>query len=293
MQRLNGCGTALVTPFDKNGAVDYKVYKNLVKLQILGGVDFLVPLGTTSEATCLDNDEKVKLVEATVEETNGKIPVIVGVGSNSTKSVIDNIKLLEPIGIDGFLIVTPYYNKPTQTGLYNHFKTIATTTAKPIVLYNVPGRTAVNLNAETCLQLAEIKNIVAVKEASSNYAQISKIIKYAPSHFAVFSGNDDETLALIATGAKGVISVVSNIAPKAMSDFTKILLQNDFVGGRELHHKFVDLFKNCFIETNPIPVKAGMYKMGLIENVLRPPLYAATEETIAVMAKTIKNLGLL
>ncbi|CAL7959294.1 4-hydroxy-tetrahydrodipicolinate synthase [Gammaproteobacteria bacterium] len=293
MRQLKGCGTALVTPFDKQGAIDCRVFKSLVKRQLDAGIDFLVPLGTTGEAACLSDDEKMKLVKITVEEVAGKIPVIVGAGSNSTKSVIENIKLFEPLGVDGFLIVTPYYNKPTQTGLYNHFKTIAATTVKPIILYNVPSRTAVNLSAETCLQLAEIKNIVAIKEASSNYAQISKIIKNAPPHFVVFSGNDNETLALMATGAKGVISVVANIAPQAMCDFTKLLLLNDFVAGCKLHHKLSDLFANCFIETNPIPVKAGMHKMSLIENVLHPPLYAATEETMAIMTKTIQELNLL
>lgn len=293
MKNLQGCGTALITPFNKNGSVDYPTFRKLVKRQITNKIDFLVPLGSTAEAACLNNDEKIRLLEEAVAETKGKIPIFVGVGSSSTQSVIDNIEMLQPIGVDGFMIVTPYYNKPTQSGLYSHFKTIAATTNKPIILYNVPSRTGVNLAASTCLELAKIKNIVAVKEASSNYAQISEIIKKAPKHFVVLSGNDNETLPLMATGAKGVISVVANIAPKETSEFTRMLLRNNFVTGRKLHHKLTDLFNYCFIETNPIPVKAGMYKMGLIENVLRPPLYAATKNTLDIMTATIKNLGLL
>ena len=293
IEQLMGCGTALITPFNKNGEIDYQAYKKLIKRQIASKIDFLIPLGTTGEAACLSDSEKVTLLAATVAETKGKIPIFAGIGSNNTQSVIDNIAMLRHIGLDGFLIVTPYYNRPTQSGLYNHFKTIATATRKPIILYNVPSRTGVNLAADTCLELAKIKNIVAVKEASSNYSQISEIIKKAPKHFVVLSGNDNETLPLMATGAKGVISVVSNIAPKEMRDLTRILLRNDFVAGRKLHHQLSDLFNHCFIETNPTPVKAGMYKMGLIENVLRPPLYAATEKTISTITKTIQHLGLL
>lgn len=291
--RLKGCGTALITPFNKNGSVDYPTFRKLVKRQIANKIDFLVPLGTTGEAACLSNDEKINLLEETVAETHGKIPIFAGVGSNSTQGVIENIKMLQHIDVDGFLVVTPYYNKPTQTGLYHHFKTVAATTNKPIILYNVPGRTGVNLAASTCLELAKIKNIVAVKEASSNYVQISEIIRKAPKNFIVLSGNDNETLSLMATGAKGVISVVSNIAPKELSNFTRVLLKENFVTGRKLHHELTDLFNHCFIETNPIPVKAGMYKMGLIDNVLRPPLYAATKNTTAIITTTIKTLGLL
>jgi 4-hydroxy-tetrahydrodipicolinate synthase len=293
VKQLQGCGVALITPFNKNGSVDYQTFRKLVKRQVANKIDFLAPLGTTGEAACLNNDEKIKLLEETVTETKGKTPIFAGVGSNSTQSVIDNIKMLQYIGIDGFLVVTPYYNKPTQLGLYKHFKTIAAATNKPIILYNVPSRTGVNLAASTCLELAKIKNIVAVKEASGNYVQISEIIKKASKDFIVFSGNDNETLPLIAIGAKGVISVAANIAPKEVSTLTKMLLQNDFVAGRKLHHKLTDLFNHCFIETNPLPIKAGMYKMKLIENVLRPPLYAATKNTMAIMTKTVKDLGLL
>ena len=291
MKQLKGCGTALVTPFNKKNEVDYKAFKKLIKRQILGGIDFLVPLGTTGEAASLTDQEKVKIAELVVAEAKRKIPVIVGVGSNITEQTIKNIKLLEPTGVDGFLVVTPYYNKPTQDGLYNHFKKVASSTKKPLVLYNVPSRTGVNLSAQTCLKLAKIKNIAAVKEASSNFSQISEIIKNSPKNFVVLSGNDDETLPLMATGAKGVISVASNIAPKEVSKLTKALLKNDINKGQKLHHKLSELFTNCFIETNPIPTKAGLYKMGLIENILCPPLYKSTKQTENIMAKTIKNLG--
>jgi 4-hydroxy-tetrahydrodipicolinate synthase len=290
MKKIIGCGTALITPFKKDFSVDYAAFRKLVQRQIAAKVHFLVPLGTTGEAPCLDDAEKVKLLDIAVEEVNGKFPVVAGAGSNCTRHVIHNMDLLAKTGIDAFLIATPYYNKPTQSGLYNHYKTIAAATNKPIIMYNVPGRTAVNMNAETCLKLAEIPNIIATKEASGNYAQISEIIRNAPRNFAVLSGNDDETLALMATGAQGVISVVANLVPQEMTQLVNYLLQNKINVARKLHHKLAPIFKNCFIETNPIPVKAGLYQMRLIANVLRPPLYPATENTLKIMAKIIKSL---
>lgn len=236
--------------------------------------------------------KKLKLVKITVEEAKRKLPVIAGAGSNSTKNTIDIIKLLEKTGVDGFLIVTPYYNKPTQTGLYNHFKKVAASTKKAIVLYNIPGRTSINMFAETTLRLAKIKNIVAIKEASSNYTQISEIIKNAPKDFSVLSGNDDEILPLMATGAKGVISATANIAPKQISTLTKSLLNNNIILGRNLHHKLSNLFADCSIETGPIPVKAGMYRLKLINNILRSPLGTATKKTENIIAKTMKKMGI-
>jgi len=293
MINLNGCGTALVTPFEKNLEVDFVAFRKLVRRQIAGGIHFLVPLGTTGETPCLDDREKIHLLEITVEETGKRIPVIAGAGSNSTKQVISNIQSLGKTGVDAFLVVTPYYNKPTQDGLYKHFKTVSESTDKPIIMYNVPGRTSVNMTAETCLKLAEIKNIVATKEASGNYAQISEIIRHAPEGFTVLSGNDDETLSLVSTGAKGVISVASNIAPQLMSEFLNKLLNGDIDGARELHHRLSPLFKTCFVESNPIPVKAGLHKMGLLENVLRPPLYPSTEKTLEIMEATLRELNLM
>jgi len=228
-----------------------------------------------------------------LEETqNKKIPVFVGAGSNSTKHTIDTIKKYNKTKLDGYLIVTPYYNKPTQQGLYNHFKAIAESTEKAIILYNVPGRTSVNMLAETTLKISELKNVIAVKEASGIYSQISEIIRNAPPHFTIVSGNDDETLSLCVTGATGVISVASNIAPKEMSDYLKIILKKDFKKAEIIHHRLMPLFKNCFIESNPIPVKAGMNILGHMQNILRPPLYASTENTFKIMKKTIKDLGI-
>ena len=290
MKEIRGCGTALITPFKKNLNVDFDTYRMLVRRQIDEGIHFLVPLGTTGETPCLEENEKQQLLEIAIEESAGRIPIAAGVGSNNTKQVIRNIQNFGKLNIDAFLVVTPYYNKPTQQGMINHFSAIAESTDKQIIMYNVPARTAVNMTSETTLKLAEIKNITATKEASSNYAQISEIIRNAPAGFSVLSGNDDETLSLAATGAKGLISVASNIAPALMSEFLEKLLNGDIEEARNLHHKLTPLFKNCFLESNPIPVKAGMYKLGLIENVLRPPLYPATQSTISIMEKTIEEL---
>lgn len=293
MKEIKGCGTALITPFDKNLEVDFKAFRMLVRRQLDSGIHFLVPLGTTGETPCLEDNEKLHLLEIAVEESGGRVPVAAGAGSNNTKHVIQNIRMLEGTGVDAFLIVTPYYNKPTQDGMYRHFKSVSESTDKPIIMYNVPARTSVNMSAETCLKLAELDNIIATKEASSNYAQISEIIRNAPDGFSVLSGNDDETLSLVSTGARGVISVASNIAPKELSEFLNILLDGYIDDGRKLHHKLTPLFKNCFTESNPIPVKAGMFKMGLIENTLRPPLYKGTDNTLSVMEKTLKDLNLI
>jgi 4-hydroxy-tetrahydrodipicolinate synthase len=289
---FKGCGTALVTPFKKDLSVDYDRYRMLIKRQIENGIHFIVPLGTTGETPCLEKDEKIKLLTIVVEEAKGKVPVVVGAGSNYTKQVLSNIKEFESTGVDAFLIVTPYYNKPTQDGMYNHFKAVSESTDKPIIMYNVPARTSVNMSAETCLRLAEFKNIMATKEASSNYAQISEVIRNAPEGFSVLSGNDDETLSLCATGANGVISVASNLAPKQMSDYLNMIIKRDFAAAQKEHHRLTPLFKNCFVESNPIPVKAGMAYLGLIENELRPPLYASTTKTNDIMKETVVNLGI-
>ena len=291
-KELKGVGTALVTPFKKNLDVDYNAFRKTVKRQIRSGIHFLIPLGTTGETPCLESKEKNKIIEISFDEAKGEIPVFIGAGSNNTKHVIDSIKEYDRTEVDGYLIVTPYYNKPTQAGLFEHFKSIANSTEKSIILYNVPGITGINLNAETTLKIAELKNVIAVKEASGIYAQISEIIRNAPENFNVVSGNDDETLSLCVTGAKGVISVASNIAPKQISDYLKTILKGDFLKARSMHHRLMPLFKNCFIESNPIPVKAGMNILGLIENILRPPLYKSSENTYNIMKKTIKELSI-
>lgn len=289
--RFRGCGTALITPF-RNGEVDYDAYVKLLERQTEAGIHFLVPLGTTGETPCLDEQERIRILELTKEHCEGR-KVIVGGGTNSLVQTIKSIRLLEPYGADAFLIVVPYYNKPTQQGIYEYFKAVAESTDKPLVLYNVPGRTGTNMQAETTLRLAEIDNIAAVKEASGNYAQISEIIKNAPEGFSVLSGNDDETLSLMATGADGIISVASNVAPRLMVELAEALLDNDIVKARGLHHRLTPLFRNCFIESNPIPAKAALAAMGLISNELRLPLIPATERTCTIMQKTAADLGLL
>ena len=288
---LKGCGTALITPF-RNGNVDYEAYSRLVERQTSAGIHFLVPLGTTGETPCLDENEKIRILEISKELGNGKT-IIAGGGTNSLSGTVKSIKLLESHGADAFLIVVPYYNKPTQNGLYEYFKAIAEVSDKPVVMYNVPGRTGTNMTAETALRLAEIENIVAIKEASGNYSQISEIIRNAPEGFSVLSGNDDETLSLMATGASGVISVASNIVPELMVSLTEALLHNDMEKARKLHHRLSPLFKNCFIESNPIPVKAGLAAMNLISNELRLPLTSASEATSVIMQNTLADLGIL
>lgn len=292
MDRLNlyGCGTALVTPF-RDGKVDYGTFASLVDRQVEAGVHFLVPLGTTGETPCLEESEKERILEITMEHRKN-LPVVVGGGSNSLLHTTESIRLLEKYSPDAYLIVVPYYNKPTQKGLYEYFKAVAGSTDKAIVLYNVPGRTGLNMTAETTLRLAEIPNIVAVKEASGNYAQISEIIRNAPEGFNVLSGNDDETLSLMATGAKGIISVASNVVPAEMAALAEALLGGDMAEARRLHHRLSPLFRNCFIESNPIPVKSAMALMGLIENELRLPLVPASEHTEAVLKTTLKELDL-
>ncbi len=290
--RFAGCGTALVTPFKNGGSqIDYEAMGKLVDRQMEAGVNFLVPLGTTGETPCLSDVEKIKLLEVTRE--HAACPIVVGGGTNSLQQTINSMKVLEPFGPDAFLIVVPYYNKPTQRGLYEYFKAVAGETDKDIILYNVPGRTGANLEAETTLHLAEIDNIVAVKEASGRYSQIAEIIRNAPADFSILSGNDDETLSLMATGASGVISVASNVDPCRMVALTEALRKDDMDTARKLHYKLMPLFKNCFIESNPIPAKAALSIMGWMENSLRLPLVSANETTMEIMRQTVDDLGLL
>ena len=288
---LSGCGTALVTPF-RDREVDYAAFSGLLDRQMAAGVHFLVPLGTTGETPCLEEEERIKILQLAKEKCPDR-PVIVGGGTNSLAQTIRSMKLLEPYGPDAFLIVVPYYNKPTQEGIYEYFKAVADASDKPIVMYNVPSRTGVNMTAETALRLAETENIVAVKEASGNYAQISEIIRCAPEGFSVLSGNDDETLSLMATGAAGVISVASNIAPALMVRMTEALLSGNIPEARELHHRLTPLFRNCFIESNPVPVKAGLAAMGLLAEEFRLPLVPGTRKTYETMRRTIEELGLI
>ena len=293
MQNINltGCGTALITPF-KNGEVDYDAFAALVDRQIEAGIDYLVPLGTTGETPCLEDDERIKVQQIAKAHSQGR-PVVVGGGTNSLQHTIRSMQMLEPYGVDAFLIVVPYYNKPTQEGQYQYFKAVAEATEKPIVLYNVPGRTGVNMSAETTLRLAEIENIVAIKEASGDREQIEKIIANAPEGFQVLSGNDDDTLWMMQQGGAGIISVASNVAPKHLAEFTTAIRNGEMEKAEALNAELMPLFKNCFVESNPIPAKAAMHAMGLIENELRLPLVPSQQGTYDLMVETIKKLGLI
>ena len=288
--KFRGCGTALITPF-RNGEVDYEAYAALVDRQVAGGVDFLVPLGTTGETPCLEDEERIKVLQIAKAHSKGR-PVVVGGGTNSLQHTIRSMQMLEPYGVDAFLIVVPYYNKPTQEGQYQYFKAVAEATEKPIVLYNVPGRTGVNMTAETCLRLAQIPNIIATKEASGNREQIEAILAGAPEGFQVLSGNDDDTLWMMKQGGAGIISVASNVAPGLLAEFTGAIRKGEIEKAEALNEKLTPLFTNCFVESNPIPAKAAMHAMGLIENELRLPLVPSQQSTYDLMVETIKNLGL-
>ena len=288
---LTGCGTALITPF-RNGAVDYDAFAALVDRQVEAGIDFLVPLGTTGETPCLEDGERIKVLQVAKEHSKG-LPVVVGGGTNSLNHTIRSMQMLDPYGVDAFLIVVPYYNKPTQEGQYQYFKAVAESTDKPIVLYNVPGRTGANMSAETTLRLAEIDNIVAVKEASGNRTQIEEILRNAPEDFMVLSGNDDDTLWMMQNGGAGIISVASNVAPKHMADFIAAIREGDMAKAEEMNRILTPLFTNCFVESNPIPAKAALHAMGLIENELRLPLVPSQQSTYELMVETIKGIGLL
>lgn len=288
---LTGCATALITPF-AGGAVDYEAFAALVDRQVAAGMDFLVPLGTTGETPCLEDEERIKVLQIAKQHSNG-LPILVGGGTNSLQHTLRSMQMLEPHGADAFLIVVPYYNKPTQEGQYQYFKTVAESTDKPIVLYNVPGRTGANMTAETTLRLAEINNIVAIKEASGNRAQIEEILRNAPEGFAVLSGNDDDTLWMMEQGGAGIISVASNVAPVQMAEFVGAMKAGQWEKAHQMNQMLAPLFKNCFVESNPIPAKAALAAMGLIRNELRLPLIPCQQSTYDLMIETIRPLGLL
>ena len=284
---FKGCGTAMFTPF-RHGEVDVEALIATTRRQVQAGIDFLVPLGTTGETPTLSNEEKL-LVFNTVKEHAAGRPVVVGVGTNSIHGTLANMNLLQEA--DAFLVVVPFYNKPPQRGIYAYFKTLAEATDKPVILYNVPGRTGTNCEAETTLALAhDVPNIVAVKEASGKRDQIEKIIEGAPAGFSVLSGNDDDTLALMRKGAHGVVSVASNVAPVEMADFVHAAQKGEWEKAGELNERMGDLFKNLFVEANPIPGKAAMAQLGLMENSLRLPLMPALDTTEAIIRETLKQL---
>lgn len=291
MVDFKGLATALVTPF-VDGEVDWKAFRNLVRRQVEAGVDFLVPLGSTAETPCLTDAEKVKILEIAREESNG-LPIVAGAGSNSLTATVQNMRLLDGHGADAYLIVVPFYNKPTQEGLYQYFKAVAEETDRQVILYNVPGRTGTNMKTETTLRLAEIPNITAVKEASGDIAQIIDIKRQAPEGFTVLSGNDDQTLPLMACGADGVISVASNVAPKQMKALTRAVAASDLKEAIRLNNSLMPLYHACFVESNPIPAKAALSLMGLCRDEMRLPLLTATESTRTLLADVLRKLELL
>lgn len=292
--RFTGVGTALITPFTKDGSLDESAIKRLARRQIDGGVHFLSPCGTTGEAPTLSHRDKLRVVELVVEEANGRVPVLAGAGGYDTREVIELARDMERVGADGLLSVTPYYNKPTQEGLYQHFKAIAESVSIPIVLYNVPTRTSVNMSVETTLRLSEIPNIVATKEAAMNAEHWSTIVSSAREGFHLLSGDDPLTVAAMAVGGKGVVSVASNEAPAEMAQIVELCEKNDYPAARKLHHWLYPLIQVNFIETNPIPCKAAMAAMGLIEESYRLPMVpptAAAREKIMRVLQQLKMLG--
>lgn len=291
--KFKGLGIALVTPFKANGDIDYEALARLVEYQLQNGVDFLCIMGTTAETPCLSADEKRKLKELLVERVAGRVPLLMGCGGNNTAAVVAELKANNWSGIDGVLSVCPYYNKPSQEGLYQHFKAVAEASPIPVVLYNVPGRTGVNMSAETTLRLArDFENIVAIKEASGNITQMDDIIKNKPDNFDVISGDDGITFPLITLGAVGVISVIGNALPAEFSRMVRMALNGDYEHARVIHHKFTELFKLLFVDGNPAGVKAMLHAMGMIENQLRLPLVPTRLTTMEKITAILKELDI-
>lgn len=286
---FKGLGIALVTPFASDGSVDYDVLKNLLDYQLKNGADFFCILATTGETPTLTKDEKQKIKELVVEKVGDKVPILIGCGGNNTADVVNELQTADFSGIDGILSVCPYYNKPSQEGLYQHFKAIAGATNMPVVLYNVPGRTGVNLKAETTVRLArDCENIVAIKEASGSLEQVDEIIKNKPDGFDVISGDDALTFPMIACGAAGVISVIGNALPKEFSRMIRLEMKGEIESARKIHHKFTDLFNLLFVDGNPAGAKAMLHEMGMIENVLRLPLVPTRLTTMQKISDCLK-----
>lgn len=292
INKFRGLGVALITPFKEDGSIDYDALNRLVEYQIQGGVDFLCIMGTTAETPTLTLDEKRSLKDFLTEHVAGRVPILMGCGGNSTAFVIKELQTFDWTGIDGVLSVCPYYNKPSQEGLYQHFTAIANESPVPVVLYNVPGRTGVNMTAETTLRLAhDHENIVAIKEASGNITQMDDIIKNKPQNFDVISGDDGITFPLITLGAVGVISVIGNALPAEFSRMVRLALRGEYNSSLVIHHKFTELFKLLFVDGNPAGVKAMLSEMGMIENVLRLPLVPTRLTTIEKISQIVRELG--
>ena len=290
---FRGLGIALITPFTEDGAVDYESLSRLIDYQLDNGADFLCILATTGETPCLSLAERAQIKSAIVRQVDGRVPILMGCGGNNTAAVVEELKNGDFSGIDGVLSVCPYYNKPSQEGLYQHFKAIAAATELPVVLYNVPGRTGINLKPETTCRLArDCKNIVAIKEASGSLEQVDEIIKYKPNDFEVISGDDALTFPMIACGAVGVISVIGNALPKEFSRMISLEFNGEFEAAQKIHHKFTDLYSLLFVDGNPAGVKALLTEMGFIKNQLRLPLVPTRVTTLQKISSIIKELKL-
>ncbi len=290
---FTGCGTALVTPFRQDGSFDEPTFRTLVQRQIESGINFLVPCGTTGEVPTLTSAERRRVVEITLEEARGRVPVLAGAGGYNTHEVIEQALVWKELGADGILSVTPYYNKPTQEGLVQHYAAIARAVQLPIIVYNVPGRTGVNIEPATVKRLATIEHIAGIKEASGNVSQIGQVIHQVPREFTVLSGDDAITLPVIALGGRGVISVASNEIPAEMTELTQAALRGDFERARELQRRYLPLMEVNFIESSPLPVKAAMAMMGLIEPVWRLPLVPPTDASRQRIKSVLASLGLI
>ena len=288
---FKGLGIALVTPFKQDGSVDYEALLRLVDYQLENGADFFCILATTGETRTLTADEKARIKQLVVDKVQARVPILMGCGGNNTAAVVEELKTGDFKGIDGILSVCPYYNKPSQEGLYQHFKAIAAATSLPVVLYNVPGRTGVNLKAETTVRLArDCQNIVAIKEASGNLEQVDEIIKNKPKDFDVISGDDSLTFPMVSCGAVGVISVIGNALPKEFSKMIRLQMRGEYDPARKIHHRFTDLFSLLFVDGNPAGVKAMLHEMGFIENVLRLPLVPTRISTLQRMSELLREL---
>ena len=293
MKELKGCGTAMITPFRRDQSIDEAAFRRFVEFQINGGVDFLVACGTTGESVTMTEDEQARVVELTVEYAAGRVPVVAGAGGYNTREVIEKIHRYEKLGVDAILSVTPYYNKPMQEGLYQHYKAIASATPLPIILYSVQGRTSVNLEPATVARLAEIENIVAIKEASGNISQIAEIASLVSDEFKIFAGDDSVVLPVAALGGVGVISVASNLLPRQVSDLCHASVEGHLEKARKLNRQLTPIFKAMFIESNPIPVKAALAMTGMIEEVYRLPLTPIGQTNRVKLEQVLSEAGVL
>lgn len=290
---FKGLGIALITPFKSDGSVDYEALERIIDYQLTNGADFLCILATTGETPCLTADEKAAIKQLVVKQVAGRVPIVMGCGGNNTAAVVEEVKNADWSGIDGILSVCPYYNKPSQEGLYQHFKAIANASRLPVILYNVPGRTGINLKAETTCRLAkDCENIVAIKEACGSLEQVDDIIKNKPDGFDVISGDDALTFPMVASGAAGVISVIGNALPKEFSRMIRYEFRGEYEPARRIHHQFTELYKLLFVDGNPAGVKALLHEMGMIENELRLPLVPTRIATMQKMAAILKELRL-